>query len=44
MSGNVGKWSALYGNVMMIDNRYVLNVIVQNLRSNIQALSSTYLG
>jgi len=44
VTGNKGKWSASLGNIMMIDNAYVMNTLASNLRSNLQQFSGTIQG
>eukprot|EP00826_Nyctotherus_ovalis_P039027 TRINITY_DN3712_c0_g1_i4.p1 TRINITY_DN3712_c0_g1~~TRINITY_DN3712_c0_g1_i4.p1 ORF type:complete len:585 (-),score=86.99 TRINITY_DN3712_c0_g1_i4:1329-3083(-) len=44
VSGTKGKWSTAYGNVIMIDNAYIMKVFASSLRNNLKGLSSILTG
>jgi len=44
VSGTKGKWSTIYGNVIMIDSGYILRVFSRNLINNMRRLSSVVVG
>ncbi len=38
----MGKWNSMLGNVMVIDSKYFMNVVVQNLQSNLARMADLY--